>query len=284
MAKKKVEYKYLLQQYLKVDNFLVSENASDENLPDIIISFCTVVEKILKIKLYKRNPLLIFDVAKFKEDDALCIVSKKKEKEIETIKIQQLLGRFKLIFNKVFSEEELAVLKDLYDIRNFFIHSYKPDTEASFDSEDIIKKMGTIWDRISTQAVVLFGKGIKKAVEPKKKYSEAELEQVLMREVAAKIRNDQNLAAYPFRAISAGYTMLGSSGSEICPRCRNNTFSFEPFGYSDLISSPASSYSALTLGDAYLGKFSDLYRCSVCNLELTKKEYEIAKRIMTDGS
>lgn len=283
--KKKLNYQYLLSLYHRVDAYLNDDSHDKKILPEVIVSFCTVIEKILKIKLHRKNPVLVFENAKIKTDRDLCEIILGKENDVVTAKIGQVLDRFGVVFKDVLSDDEIQALREVYSIRNFFIHGYKPDDETTFDSEDITKKMGTIWGKISTQAVKLFGKEIKKTAEPKKKYSESELEEVLKKEVMEKIKLDRRYATHSLMSygtgmgIGGGTVLSGYLGGEVCPRCGNHSFSFEPFSYTGSAFSPTAAYSAVTIEDAYLGKFSDLYRCSMCNLELTKKEYEIAKEI-----
>ena len=275
--KPKKDHKYLLHLYYKVDDYLTNNQNNQEGLPDIVVSFCIVVEKIIKIKLHKKNPVLLFDNSKIKENDALVAIISKKEKNIETSKIGEILGRFKLVFKNIFSDDEMQALLDIYVIRNGFVHGYKPDSNILFDEEDIIKKLGTIWEKISNQAVILFGKDSIKKNKPKKKYSEEELEKVLEEEVRTKIKPIQR--GY---GIQRGYRldddMLQVSGSvfgftsEKCPRCGSHEFSLDDRLNSDI-------YSVTSVSMYPIRTFSDLYKCKKCHLELTRKEYEIAKKL-----
>lgn len=269
--KHKKDYKYLLHLYSRVDDYLTNNQNNQEELPDIVVSFCTVIEKIIKIKLHKKNPVLIFDNSKMKDSNTLAIIVNKKEKDIETIKIAEILARFKIIFKNIFSDDELQALLDIYYIRNNFIHGYKEDNKILFDEEDVIKKMGTIWDKISKQAIILFGMDSVKKSNPKKKYTEEELEKVLIEEVRTKIKSTQKwYGAYGVIPDSTSYQGIYDSywgTSEKCPRCGSYGFLLEN-----------SETDVLTRINMFqLGNFSDLYKCKKCHLELTRKEYEIAK-------
>lgn len=188
---KKIEgnYEYLLRLYSQVDDYLADIPSKQENLPEIIVAFCITIEKLFKIRLHGENPVLVYDNTKIKENDALVAIIKEKELSIETIRIAETINRYKLMFENDFSDDEMQVLIDIYNTRNHFIHGYKPDGDLLLDKENIVKKMGTVWEKISIQAVSIFGKDLIKANKPKKKYSEEELEKVLIEEVKKKIQS-----------------------------------------------------------------------------------------------
>lgn len=282
MARKKENYQYLLRLYSLVDEYL-SDVSGESDLPEIVIAFCIVIEKIFKIKLYKENPVLVYENAKIKDSNALISVIKGKELNIDTIKIRESIARYKLMFDGEFSDDEMQVLIDIYNIRNHFVHGFKSDEDILTDRENIVKKMGTVWEKISVMAVATFGKRIIKANEPKKKYSKEELENVLTEEVRKKIESYENknsdfLHAGTFAfAHSNDYSCrpIDFSG-EICPRCGACGFSKSDNGVNSLEfirvnTNPLSAYP--------LSPSSNLYVCKKCNLELTEKEYEIAKKL-----
>ncbi|MBU2539802.1 hypothetical protein KJ786_01410 [Patescibacteria group bacterium] len=273
----KKNYQFLLRLYSRVSEYLTESRPEVSDLPEIIVSFCIVVEKILKIKLHQKNSVLVFDNCKIKENDALIAIVNNKEFNIETIKIREVISRYKLMFEKELSDGEIQAILDIYNIRSHFIHSHRKDGHVLFDSENIIKKMGTVWDKISIQAIDLFGKGIIKTSKPKKKYTEAELEEVLKEQVSKKIKNLE-----PYYGVTASSifrnetclryspTMGGIVGEEECPRCGSFSFSVDN-AITDPFSESIYLYSK--------GTPSDLYKCKKCHLELTRKEYELAKKI-----
>lgn len=284
-------YQYLLRIYSLVDEYLASSPDKEEVLPEMIVSFCIIVEKLLKIKLHENNPVLVYENAKIKENDALISIIKNKENNIETINIRDTLSRYKLMFPDDFSEDEMQVLIDIYNSRNHFVHSHKADDDMLLEKDNLIKKMGTVWEKISKQAISIFSKDLIKANKPEKKYSEEELEKVLTEEVRKKIQSVDGLG---FPQISNSLSILESLeytrnssflsdpsyiyrnpfsyNKESCPRCGSFEFYLdEP----ELFPS-----SAITVSSYCHGRtFSDLYKCKKCNLELTRKEYEIAKKI-----
>ncbi|MCR4334761.1 MAG: rod shape-determining protein [Patescibacteria group bacterium] len=270
-------YKYLLRLYSVVGEYLFDVPTKQEDLPEIVVSFCIVTEKILKIKLHDENPVLVYENTKIKENDSLVAIIKGKELNIETIRIRETLDRYKLMFKNDFSDDEMQVLIDIYKVRNHFVHGYKSDAGILSDRENIVKKIGTVWEKISTQAISIFGKDLIKANKPKKKYSEEELEKVLIEEVKTKITPIKNTLetmvfgglAIPMytRSSAYGYSITG----EECPRCGAYDFSLDGSD-SDIFPQAASLYGSSRT-------FSDLYKCKKCNLELTKKEYEIAKKL-----
>lgn len=278
-------FKYLLGLYSLVDDYLANVPTKQENLPDVVVSFCIATEKIFKIKLHKKNPVLVYENCKTKEDDALIAIIKERELDIETIRIRETVSRYNLMFN-FFSEDEIQVLFDIYNIRNHFVHGYKSDDNILLEKENIVKKMGTVWEKISIEAVSIFGKDLIKSNKPKKKYSEEELEKVLIEEVRKKIQstdeynvfsvisprgfNYQNPISSERLSVIAP-TAYGFMGvGDQCPRCGSYDFSLD-----------SQDFNSVSLNSLYnYGKtFSDLYKCKKCNLELTKKEYEIAKKL-----
>ena len=260
------KYPYLLLLYHRVDGFLDNRDIDKKLVPDIVVSFCVVLEKIIKIKLHTENPFLVFDSSKFKEDDSLVMVAKKEEKNIETIRIVDAINRLRLVFRDIFTDDELQALEDLYNLRNQFVHSYKLDSDIDFNIENIVKKMGTIWEKISEHAVIILGKKNIKGSKPKRKYTEEELEEVLVEEVRKKISPSNN-SIFTFPDISRP-PISSWQGGERCPRCKGYGFSEGPFDFDSL------RFTGYLSADQ-LG--SGLFKCKECNLELTTKEYRIAQ-------
>jgi hypothetical protein len=231
-----------------VDEFLANENSPKEELPDSVVSFCIIVEKILKIKLHGKNPFLVFEESYIKEN-SLSIIALRKEKDIPTAKIQNIIDRFKVVFKTTFTPDELQALRDIYDVRNCFVHGYKSDNKIPFDSEDIVKKMGTIWEKVSKIAISLFGKESIKNARPKKKYTEKELEKALEDEVRKMIQHlpsrstvfspvtsmirrkfeaiDTNSLVFPSFNNRTTMGVFGTSTGNKCPRCDSYSFSLE---------------------------------------------------------
>jgi len=257
-----------------VDDYLADVPNKHEDLPEIVVAFCIVTEKLFKIKLHDKNPVLVYENSKIKENDALVTIVKNKELDTETIRIKQTFERYKLMFDKKFSDDDIQVLFDIYNARNHFVHGYRSDDHILSDVENIIKKMGTVWEKISNLAVTIFGKDLIKANKPKKKYSEEELEKVFMNEVETKIQptNEDDRSHY---LGMYSYDISNSFGyhhfsDEKCPRCGFYGFSLDSSQNIDTIAV-----------QFYMprGGITDLYKCKRCNLELTRKEYEIAKKI-----
>lgn len=278
MTRKKENYQYLVRLYSLVDEYLADIPAKQENLPEVVVSFCIVTEKILKIRLHKKNPVLVYENAKIKEDDALVSVIKGRELNIETIKIREIIGRYKLMFDNEFSDDEMQVLIDIYNARNHFMHGYKSDDDILSDRKNIVKKMGTVWEKISAQAISVFGKNLIKAKKPKEKYSKEELEKVLVEQVRKKIEScnskyENYLNTLSF-ARSRPYLGFSNVASETCPRC--GEYGFSKDGQS------VNGFEFSTVSINPFGASSDLYKCNKCNLELTEKEYEIAKKLKSE--
>jgi len=276
---KKNEYKYLLYLYNQVNRFLSSRDVeSDECFPEKLVSFCIVIEKLIKIKLYKKNHVLIFDVSNLKDLDMLVAIIDGSDKNIETIRIDLLLERCKSFFPNFLTENELSVLRDIYRIRNQFIHDYKSDDCIKYDKLDIISKMGSIWDKISRHTNTVFGKELIVKNQPKIKYTEEQLNKVLEDEVRMKIMNTElDMGAILRYRHDENYNNINlfQLGTDMCPRC--GSYGFELSGDHDLFL-----YEVYRLNGHLSNRFLDLYKCKSCNLELTRKEYEIARKIKSN--
>lgn len=276
MKKNEQNYEYLLRLYSSVDEYLSDVSTKQENFPEVVVSFCIVTEKILKIKLHDENPVLVYENIKFKENDALTAVVKKKEPSMDTIKIRDVIDRYKLMFDGEFTDNEVKVLDDIYKIRNHFMHGYKSDDDVLSDKENTVKKMGTVWEKISNQAISIFGKDTIKENKPRKKYSEEELEKVLTEEVKTKIESIKDTygkIAYTTDVVCStpiyGNAFILGYAGEKCPRCRSYEFSLDE-----------SNSDMFLLTSAYgTNRTFGLYKCRKCGLELTEKEYEIAKKL-----
>jgi DNA-directed RNA polymerase subunit RPC12/RpoP len=268
---KKINHKYLINLYHFVGDYLASSKNDEDDLPAVVVSFCTVCEKIFKLMLYEKNPVLIFSNKQIKEDDALISIAKKINTKIETIKMRDVINRFKLFFENKFSENEMQFIISLYDLRNELVHGYIIDEKVLVNPEDIVKKMGTVWGKVSEEASRLFGKNEIKYSKPKRKYAESELDKVLTEEVRKKIKNKENylLSSTMSFVPEISESLVSPYAEKRCPRCGSYSFILKK--------SNDSPYESLVL---YSGMAS-LYLCAECGLELTQKEYEIAKKIKT---
>lgn len=267
------DHKYLLKSYYIVNEYLSDLQNKNYSLAEVVVYFCTVTEKIFKIKLYAKNPVLVFDFSKLKDNDQLSAISLKKEVNSETIKIRDTINRYNIIFKNKFSDEELQALLDVYNIRNELIHGYKNDEFVLADNENIIKKMGTIWEKISLEIVSFFGQDKIKSSKPKRKYSEEELENVLKEEVGKKIGQNTSVDSYFLNHTNDVIQLTGLTmySDNLCPRCGT-------YNFSKCESSPEYGF-RYRLGYLFNDSVADMYKCKNCNLELTKKEYDIAKKI-----
>lgn len=285
ISNERQKHEYLLRMYALVNDYFSEDNIDFNFLPEIVVAFCTVVEKILKIELYEKNPFLVFDQLKLKDDDICSVIAINKEScNIETIKIENVLTRYNIIFEDEFSEEEINTVLEIYRIRNFFVHGYKIDRELSYDKEDVVKKMGTVWGKIIKIANKIYGEENIRNVVPKKRYSNEELHAVLTREVKEKISNHERynivgvVANTQYSLEDSMLTPFAFDHSNKCPRCDSFGFSLKPNNKSayDLLSTMTGSVFHV---DNLNSSNNQLYRCPHCGLELTKLEFEIAKKI-----
>lgn len=288
MARKTKEYKYLLHLYSRVNKYLSDNKPKTEELEEVIVSFCTVVERVLKMKLHSKNPILIFDVSKLKDDDAISALAMKTDTSVETIKIQSTLNRFKILFKKTFSDEELISIKDIYNVRNNLVHSYLSEERVTLDKDDFIKKMSFIWPKISKLTKSLLGKERILSSTPKKSYTEAEFKKAiideLMKKIGQPVKSNYSELLYTSDNIANGYSSHNSYDKK-CPRCQlfefgvsNKKFGASGYGIGGNISViEAVLFNSVTSLGGDLGRYShpQIYRCKKCNLELTQSEYEL---------
>jgi len=265
------DYPYLLNLYSKVTDYIDSggNDADDEEFAEIIVFFCTVVERILKIELHNRNPILVLKAERIKDNSAICAVANSIEHSIETINIFDVIERYKIIYPKAYSENDFISLKNIFQERNGLIHSYCSDNKFLSNKKNILIMMSAVWIILSKQLTDLFGeKNIKKG-HPTKKYTEKELENVLIEEVTKKIQPINNNPGYLLQYTTPdilSFGMVNETGDE-CPRCGSNGFVKN------------NQIPEFYVGSFYLQSSSDLYKCRRCNLELTDKEYAFAKKI-----
>lgn len=276
-SKSNNNHKYLLNLYSRVNEFLGEESINNDDVPEVIVSFCTAVEKILKIKLYNINPVLPYDTSGsiVKQDDLLpAIVLKKENNSLQTLKIESIIKRVEIIFEDEFTSGELQILNDIYKLRSCFIHGCKSDNEVEYEVDEIVRKMGTFWPKISKIAEALFGADKIKSASPKKMYSEKELEKVLEDDVKKMIHSSKmEQPLYGHNLDGDMFTPELTYGDK-CPRCGSGLFS--------MISenrSWATMYDSIGTFTASPEFATGLYKCKKCNLELTEKQYEIAKKI-----
>lgn len=291
MNKKEKEFKYLLSLYRKVDSFL-SNKDRDDFLDDILVCFCTVVEKILKIKLYKKNQLLIFEKSHISNIDSLTAIINKKDKNIETIKFNDVIDRTVSIFkNRIIDETEGQLLKDVYKIRNSLIHSHKKDNQKLYeDSDSLIKIMRTLWSKISIEAIKFYGRDIQKT--PKKLvdiYTKNELDKILEEEVKKKLKalskdnQGESLGQFINRPLTVDST-FGISNYDLNIGPRQRLTYRAGMDLKSLTTCPRCGLYGLYKEDDPFSllleeKEDGIYKCPNCNIELTEKEYEIAKKI-----
>lgn len=271
MTKKVKKYDYLLQLYSRVNKYLSDSTQKPEDLQEVIVSFCIVVERVLKMKLHKKNPVLIFDASNLKSDDAISAIALQKEDSIETINIYSAMARFKILFKKVLLDEEVIAIRDIYKVRNSLVHGYVSEEKIIVDKEDIVKKMSFIWPKISDLTKSLLGKERILSSKPKKTYTELEFKKALVEELLKKI--NQPVKDVYFIQDSVLY----SAGGIRCPRCHSRSFNkrddiFNENGGLGLIDPSLFSIKR------YSQSYSEIYKCSKCNLELTQSEYDLFLR------
>lgn len=293
MSKRHLKHKYLLQKAKFVNSSLAKSSIGDEDFFDVIVSFCTVVEKLLKIKLYSKNPVLAYlsdNGKQFNDPDSVIAISLKRDVDINSAKMVDTLKIYKKVFPKSIRDEEIELIISIYKLRNHLMHSQKEDKHFIFEESDVIKKMTIVWEnRIQKIAVAFFGKNNIKQTKNSKKYSEQELQEILKEEVRKLISNhrqngsllisnyvhsvtdrvDPGALTSVVKDVSAdvlnGYAISKTLfRGEFCPRCKNSSFKHE-------MNQP------LTIFE--LNYTPELWKCSICGLELTEKQYEIAKKL-----
>ena len=278
---KKTDHKYLLSIYNRVDELLSRENLKKEDLPDLIVYFCTVIEKILKIKLYNKNPFLVFELSSIGTENLISRLATKKDVELNTLRVGNVLDRFAMIFKKTLNPSEIETIKEIYKLRNFYIHGYKEDNKiVGLDVEKVVNQMGTIWERINKITVSLFGKENIKNSRPKKTYTEKEFEKAFEDEVGKMITPKREfglVTAYTTIPLVDRYNLVQRVGNLIDP-ITQQPISFNYFG--ERCPRCNSSNFSLTGNELYsYVQVPKLYKCEDCHLELTEKQYEIAKKI-----
>lgn len=274
MIREEKNHQYLINLYSSVDEALFGTAISEEKIWELIINFCTIIEKVIKIQLHELNPVLIYEYTEIKDPNSLIkIVNKQELDSFKTIKMWDALQRYQSLFN-IFTEVEVPAILSIYEHRKNLIHGINSEENIILEKENIIKKMGTIWGKIAKQMESVFWKELIKSKKPKKIYSEAELEKILKKEVEKKIQKrwyDSDI--FLTTNLTEPYN-FDFNNKEKCPRCGNYTF------YLDNWSNYINTFRDFTkIGNLSPYWISNLYKCSTCKLELTEKEYEISKKL-----
>jgi hypothetical protein len=204
----------------------------------------------------------------------------KKETSIETINVHSALTRFGIVFEGFFSGEEVIGIKDIYNIRNIFVHSYLSEEKILADSDELVKKMSFIWQKISKLSKSVLGTKRISVIVPLKTYTELQFNQAIVDELLKKLKqktNSDSFVTYDVTTFPTNF-LFNSIGNENCPRCGYSTFkNIDGYG-SGLIRSDIWG----VVQDQYTN--SDIYRCTHCNLELTSVEYDLYKKTIASMS
>ena len=276
----KQEYTYLLEAYNITHTYLTKKEAdecSSKDFSELVINFWLIVEKILKIRLYQKNPALVFRCSDLQSEDQLIAIAKECEDCINTVKFEKVLNRFKKVFKNVFEVEEIKAIEDIYKVRNNIIHSYKSCEDLDLDEEAAFKKMGSIWTKLTEQAEIILGPSIQKG-NPKETYTKEELRKMLEDAVREKIGYNEKIGNDKIDCFvdeSEVGPFYDAFRAPTCPRCNTPGFSKKRIRTNNLSSEPFI-YEA---SQENKKDYSELYKCEECNLELTEEEYKIAKEI-----
>lgn len=294
-TKEKRYQNFVSSLHSKVDSFLSDEHQDLDEVEEIIVLFCIFTEKTVKTKLYQKNPILCFDLQGPILKDVSLLASITLGKKIDTTTCRKcnfstILERFEKVFPRIFTNKEITVLKSISKERNEIVHDYFSKNKDLLNAENLVKKMSEVWPKVSGQGRVVFGKDvIKMGKTPKKLYSQEELDAILESEVEVKLNQgflplsntlrEVSFASHDDSFVSVSgsdehlkqnYMSVSYALNEECPRCGRNSFSQK------FITSAWSSadFTKRKYGD------SDFYECGFCGLELTKTEYEIAKKLL----
>ncbi|MEI6352906.1 MAG: hypothetical protein WCO35_03150 [Candidatus Nomurabacteria bacterium] len=271
------DYAYISKLYSEIKNTLKSKN--NINLVEklsLVVNFCVLLEKLIKLRLSVENKLLVYYGKSFNDDFIFGILKDKippTSFEAKTKTFNEANNLFNKLFD-VFSENEILLLDNIYNIRNAIVHSYFQDNKILDSEENIIKDISTILDKVNSLLEEMFGKEAIASIKigGEEKYSKEELEEVLREQVRKKILYGRNKRTnYFFDKLSMIKTEEYSfpNNGLSCPACGNYSLegkdienNFYPIAVS-----------------VFNYKDKDIYICSKCGLQLTKREYEIAKEI-----
>lgn len=286
MTKKKIEeYEFLLRKYHEVSDYIGNKKPDFLILPDVIVSFCIFIERLLKIKLYKENPLLPYRSNYLTNFDNLVGIIKKKESGLKTLEFGDTINLYRKIFPNSFNDAEEGIFLEIYKIRNEFVHSHRADIDRVLSYDDIFTKIATVWGGISKIAKTIFGERAVKSVKPSKVYTDEDLRRIQEEEVkkiiGSKIfgNRDFTTSFVPHVDMHDVYSIdMAYIKNEQCPRCGRHAF----LPRKD--NKPPSYLDVQIEWNEYLPITPDVYKCNHCGLEFTRNQYEIAKRILTTPS
>lgn len=297
---------YLQNIFKKISQLLEKnlEDISEAEIAEASHDFCILIERILKMKLYQKNPLLVFDASRI-DNNNLLPIARGEDLSFNTIKFEETLKRFNYIFlNFSFGDYFTPVLTSLYEEnRNPLTHSYKSDKDIVNlkNKEKIVKDIGSLFPWFSDIAKDFIDISEAPAdISIGKKYTEEELEEIFKEELKKKLiyyknndyfTNSLNTSNTNFLKVSElkpitfmeplkpglidipqiepSFSSRDISIHNECPRCR--LYKLKSPGKDNLYNYLV--YPAQSQNNSYL------YKCSNCNLELTEKEYQMSKKI-----
>lgn len=291
---KNPKHKLIIKKIKEIQALLESTQNKEEDVYSMVIDSISVIEHILKEKLYRKNKLLIYNFSISDMDKTIAILKEKKN-SLHTIEIREALERYKKLFPKAKFSKNEASIEILRENRNQLEHGINIKNMGT--KEDLLGVVASIFPIILEEVKNIVGDlSSLKIKKPEKTYSEKDIQSIYENLVLSKIKNyNQSIhATYeplkldvvkteetprllwahtnnnlhnPYETVWANNF---NTASDLCPRCSNYSISKNRQSFS------------LGLGSNLYNK-PDLYICSSCNLELTDLEYEAVKKLRKEG-
>lgn len=272
------KYKLLVRKIKKIEEVIVSDNPTEEDVYESVVDFILVFEHAVKKILHTKNKLLIY---KFDLDiDKVNVILQNKKNTLFTIEVREALSRYLKIFPNSKLGKQGKSIEILISNRNQVEHSI--DVKNMQTKEELLGILNSVFPIFLSESKKVFGvlPPVRPPAKVKKEenYTEGDIQKIYDSIVLSKISNYKNdnifVPGYPDNIFLNGNVNHNfnsySLNSESCPRCGG-------FYLSKKDQNP------FVVWQRSLKDSPELYICSNCKLELTSLEYEAVQRLKKEG-
>jgi hypothetical protein len=288
---KDAKYKSITSKAKKVGQVLDNTNPTEEDIHDAVVDLVSIMEYVVKKKLFLKNKVLIYELNSIEPNDIKHIL-KGTIKDRNTVGAFEAFNRYKLFYPKSKLVKQTKGIEILIRNRNELVHGLT--LKEIQKKEDLIAFLSVVFPAFITDSKPILGALSIPKVNKEKTYTEKDIqkvyEDILLSKInnyneytsTASISNDSILINPNFNPPQPTVTtifnpsfvpssenyIIGNFGKEKCPRCTAQAMSRTNNGLSFSF---------------FHTKSQDLYICSKCNLELTPTEYEMVKKLQKEG-
>jgi len=260
--------KLITKKLDSVANTLRKKSVHKGDLLEAVLNLTFVLEQFFKIKIAKKNILLVY--SKLPETDQIKkILNKECVENNNTIKALDAFNLFKILFPKTRLAKQKQSVELIITARNEIYHHIVP--YKKINNAELQKLVLTTFHALINDSQTVF-KYKAPAKQEGTTFTTEEVEKIFDKVVEKKIQKRDSLFT-PGMTIAGYYNeplpisgILSTTGLE-CPRCGFYTLQSPTEDLSFVLSASRSFAPGV------------LYKCQNCHLELTEEEYEAVQRI-----